>query len=126
MTSYLPNLGKGRYHVVARDAQYALASPATEQNLSGCYDTLSFTVTEPPLLTVYIDEQHFVSCFGFSDGEMMAHGDGGRPYLPESNNDPYTYNWYVVDNGTLVAFNASAEQAFDRPSALYRVKCNRS
>ena len=121
MTSRLSNLAKGWYRVTARDAQYALASPATEQNISGCYDTLSFTVTEPPLLTVYIDEQHFVSCYGYSDGDMMAHGAGGRPYLPESGNDLYQYAWYVVDNGNAVAFNASDENAFSRPSTWYRV-----
>jgi hypothetical protein len=70
---------------------------------------------------VYIDQLHFVSCFGYSDGAMMAHGDGGRPYTPESGNDPYSYTWYVVENGNAVAFNASADKAFDRPSALYRV-----
>lgn len=122
MKSRLSGIGKGRYRVIARDAQYALASPQTEQNISGCYDTLSFIMDEPPLLTVYLDEYHFVSCNGYTDGEVVAHGDGGRPYLPGHQYEPYMYEWFTVDNNMLTPFGESDSIATERPSAWYRIK----
>lgn len=122
MKSRLSGIGKGRYHVIARDAQYALASPQTEQNISGCYDTLSFVMDEPPLLTVSLDEYHFVSCHAYTDGEVVAHAEGGRPYLAGHPREPYLYEWFVVDGSTLTPFGGFDSLVAERPSAWYRVK----
>lgn len=122
MKSRLSGIGKGRYHVIAKDAQYALASPQTEENISGCYDTLSLVMDQPPLLTVALDEHHFVSCYEYVDGEVVAHGDGGRPFLLGDPHEPYVYEWFVVDGTTLTPFGESDSIVTDRPSAWYRVK----
>lgn len=123
MKSTLSNIGKGKYRVVAKDNQYALALPQTEVNIRGCYDTLTIFVEEPPLLEVALAEQHFVSCYGYTDGEVVAHAKGGRPYLAGHTYEPYQYEWFVVDNaGGTTAFGESDSTALQRPSALYRVK----
>ncbi len=123
MKSTLSNIGKGKYRVVAKDDQYALALPQTEVNIRGCYDTLTIFVEEPPLLEVALAEQHFVSCYGYTDGEVVAHAKGGRPYLTGHTYEPYQYEWFVVDNtGGTTAFGESDSTALQRPSALYRVK----
>jgi len=122
MKSRLSGIGKGRYHVIAKDAQYALASPAIEQNISGCYDTLSLIMDEPPLLTVALDEHHYVSCNGYTDGEVVAHGHGGRPFLAGDPHEPYIYEWFVVEGTTTIPFGGSDSIVTERPSAWYRVK----
>lgn len=123
MKSTLSNIGKGKYRVVAKDNQYALALPQTEVNIRGCYDTLTIFVEEPPLLEVALEEQHFVSCYGYTDGEVVAHAKGGRPYLAGHTYEPYQYEWFVVDNaGGTTAFGESDSTALQRPSAFYRVK----
>jgi hypothetical protein len=115
----LSNIGKGTYRVTTRDANYALASPATVVNLRGCYDTLTFFVTQPPLLEVAMDEKHFVSCYGYTDGELVAHAKGGRPFL-SGPTQPYLYEWFVVS--PLTAFGSSDSIQIDRFSTTYRVK----
>jgi hypothetical protein len=123
MKSTLSNIGKGKYRVVAKDNQYALAFPQTEVNIRGCYDTLTIFVEEPPLLEVALAQQHYVSCYGYTDGEVVAHAKGGRPYLAGHTYEPYQYEWFVVDNvGGTTAFGESDSTALQRPSALYRVK----
>jgi|GEM_PF-1937309 len=120
----LSNIGKGTYQVRAQDANYALVSPANKKNLRGCYDSLILEVTEPPLLEVYSEEFHFVSCNGYSDGEVVAHAKGGRPYLEGNVFEPYRYDWFSVDNGTtLTAVTGDLDSVLnDRPSDFYRVR----
>jgi hypothetical protein len=122
MKSTLSNIGKDVYHIIAKDDQYALASPQTEVNIRGCYDTLTVVMDEPPLLEVAIRETHYVSCYGYDDGELMAHATGGRPYLSGSPNEPYLYEWFSVNGNTLSGFGESDSVAFERPSNLYRIK----
>ncbi|MDJ1472544.1 T9SS type A sorting domain-containing protein [Xanthocytophaga flava] len=120
--STLSNLGKGTYYVRVQDTNYALASPQTETNQSGCYQTVTIQVDEPPLLKVSITEQHFVSCNGYSDGELVAQATGGRPYASNQTHYPYQYEWFVVDNNSLTAFGESDSMALERPTAVYRVR----
>lgn len=122
MTSKLSSIGKGTYHILAKDDQYDLVTVRTELNLRGCYDTLTVNLDEPPLLEVYMDQYHFVSCYGYDDGELVAHAKGGRPYVSGHTYDPYQYEWFSVNGGLLTAFGISDSIATDRPSALYRVK----
>jgi hypothetical protein len=122
MTSKLSGIGKGTYFVRAQDTNYALAFPQTEVNLRGCYDTLSIILDQPPLLEVATEEFHFVSCYGYDDGKIVAHATGGRPYLVGSTYRPYQYEWYAVNGNNLSAFGVSDSIATDRPSAIYRVK----
>lgn len=121
MLATLNNIGRGTYHVVAYDDQYALASPATEVNTKGCYDALDIEVTEPPLLEVTIEETHFVSCNGYADGEIVAHGTGGRPYQEGHAYEPYQYEWVEITGADSTAFGASDSVQQDRYAAQYRV-----
>ncbi|MBT1705948.1 SprB repeat-containing protein, partial [Chryseosolibacter indicus] len=123
MLNTLPNIGKGIYRVTVKDANYALAYPQIEKNISGCYDTMTFFVTEPPLLEVYLDEYHYVSCNGYTDGELVAHAKGGRPFLFGHEDHPYQYEWFILDeNNSPFAFGDSDSIATERPSAWYRLR----
>jgi hypothetical protein len=122
MTSRLSGIGGGWYHVRTEDANFAKADASDPKNQEGCWSTLSVFVTEPPLLEVYMEEHRYVSCFGYDDGKLVAHGTGGRPILPINGFYPYQYEWYVVDGTTLTAIDPYDSIANDRPSALYRVK----
>lgn len=123
MLNTLPNIGKGIYRVTVKDANYALAYPQVEKNISGCYDTMTFVVTEPPLLEVYLDEYHYVSCNGYNDGELVAHAKGGRPFLFGHEDHPYQYEWFILDeNNSPSAFGDSDSIATERPSAWYRLR----
>lgn len=122
MTSRLSGIGKGTYTVRVEDAKFADANPRTETNLVGCFSTLTVVLPEPPLLEVYMEEHRYVSCFGFDDGKLVAHGTGGRPILPANGLYPYLYEWFRVDGETLTAIDPYDSIASNRPSALYRVK----
>ncbi|MES2733737.1 MAG: T9SS type A sorting domain-containing protein [Bacteroidota bacterium] len=120
--STLSGLGKGTYRVRVEDTNYSLPSPQTEVNRCGCYDTLTIVLQEPPLLQVDLAQHRYVSCYGESNGELVAHAMGGRPYLPGQVYHPYQYEWFTVKDNALVAFGASDSLVTDQPSALYRVK----
>lgn len=122
VTSSLSGIGKGTYHVRVQDNQYLLASPATALNTRGCFDTLTIVLDQPPLLTVNVDEQHYVSCYAAQDGELVAHANGGRPYAAGHPLHPYQYAWFIVNGNTLVPVGATDSIATDRPAALYRVR----
>jgi hypothetical protein len=122
MTNTLSNIGKGIYHVIARDDQFNFVTIATEVNLRGCYDTLTIELTEPPLLEVILDEYRYVSCYGYNDGELVAHAKGGKPYQVGETYHPYLYEWYIIQNGSPVGFGSSDSIMVDRPSAFYRIK----
>ncbi|RMG55254.1 MAG: hypothetical protein D6722_28045 [Bacteroidetes bacterium] len=63
---FFPGLPAGAYTLVVQDD-------------SLCTDTLTTTVTEPPLLTFAIDWQRNVACFGDSSGGLQLTGAGGVP-----------------------------------------------
>ncbi|MEL6590752.1 MAG: gliding motility-associated C-terminal domain-containing protein, partial [Bacteroidota bacterium] len=54
---------------------------------SSCVDTISLTITEPPLLEVNLS-QIDVSCFGFGDGQIFSDVQGGTP--------AYAYRWNTL------------------------------
>lgn len=122
MTSKLSSIGKGTYYVIAKDSNYNLVTDVTEINLRGCYDTISIILDQPPLLEVFMDEYHYVSCYGYADGELVAHAKGGRPYIAGHSYHPYQYEWFSINGGTLSPFGVSDSIAIDRPSSWYRVK----
>ena len=122
-TTFVQNIPAGDYHVTVYDKKYAaaLALDADEENICGCYDTISVTVTEPPLLEVKVSEHHYVTCFGNSDGELLASATGGRPL--ETGNLPYKYEWYRYDLPTNpVDLQQSDSIARGLPAGTYRVK----
>lgn len=120
--SALSGIGKGTYRVRVEDTNYNLASPQTELNRCGCYDTLTIVLEEPPLLKVEIAQHRYVSCHGESNGELVAHATGGRPYPQGQINHPYQYQWFTIKDNGLNPFGESDSLVGERPSALYRVK----
>ena len=122
-TTIVQNLSAGVYKLEVRDSKYASAYAlnASEENICGCYDTISITVTEPPLLEVAVSEYHYVTCNGDSDGELMASAIGGRPL--ETGGLPYKYEWYRYDSPTdLVYLNQPDSIATGLISGTYKVK----
>ena len=122
-TTFVQNIPAGIYHVTVYDKKYAaaLALDADEENICGCYDTIQVEVTEPPLLEVEVSEHHYVTCYGDSDGELLASATGGRPL--ETGNLPYKYEWYRYDSPTNpVDLQQSDSIARGLPAGTYRVK----
>ena len=78
--------------------RFALLGNEDKQDPCGCHAQLAITLSAPPLLTVDVEETHFISCHGDSDGELTAHGKGGKPII--SAHLPYTYTWYKISGST--------------------------
>jgi hypothetical protein len=121
-TSRLSGIGKGRYRVQTRSANYALASPQTEENRRGCYETLILILDEPPLLEVALAEYRHISCYGQNDGEIVAHANGGRPHRRGETDHPYRYEWLKMTGSSPASFGESDSIARERDAAAYRVK----
>lgn len=94
----LRNISRGEYTAIAEDMRFALLGNEDKQDPCGCHAQLAITLSAPPLLTVDVEETHFVSCHGDSDGELTAHGKGGKPII--SAQLPYTYTWYKISGST--------------------------
>ena len=94
----LRNISRGEYTAIAEDMRFALLGNEDKQEPCGCHAQLAITLSAPPLLTVDVEETHFISCHDDSDGELTAHGKGGKPII--SAQLPYTYTWYKISNGT--------------------------
>jgi hypothetical protein len=117
--SKVENIKSSTYRVTVRDSHYSLATPATEINRCGCYDTISFFVTEPPLLEVSIEERHYVTCYGDSDGVLVAHATGGRKH---ASGNPYTYEWSKISGGLSFITGTNDSILDNLYSGNYRVK----
>jgi hypothetical protein len=117
--SRVENIKSSTYYVTVRDSHYSLAMPANELNCRGCYDTISFFVTEPPLLEVSIEERHYVTCYGDADGVLVAHGTGGRKIL---SGNPYNYEWNKITNGVSSAIGTNDSVLSDLYSGHYSIK----
>jgi gliding motility-associated-like protein len=75
-TSTASNLPAGTYTATATDAH-------------GCQDTTVVTITQPAVLTASVASSKNDSCFGNSNGNAVATGNGGtRPYLFSWNTIP--------------------------------------
>ena len=94
----LRNIPRGEYTAIAEDMRFALLGNEDKQVPCGCHAQLAITLSAPPLLTVEVEETHFISCHGDSDGELTAHGKGGKPII--SAQLPYTYTWYKISGST--------------------------
>lgn len=94
----LRNIPRGEYTAIAEDMRFALLGNEDKQDPCGCHAQLAITLSAPPLLTVDVEKTHFISCHGDSDGELTAHGKGGKPII--SAQLPYTYTWYKISGST--------------------------
>jgi hypothetical protein len=95
--SRVKGLKKGKYYIYVTDQNFPLVDPKTQANECGCVAVDSIFVDEPPKLLIDISERHYITCHGDNDGIIVAHGRGGRPYLPADNKPlPYDYKWYKI------------------------------
>ena len=94
----LRNIPRGEYTAIAEDMRFALLGNEDKQDPCGCHAQLAITLSAPPLLIVDVEETHFISCHGDSDGELTAHGKGGKSII--SAQLPYTYTWYKISGST--------------------------
>ena len=76
-TSSINNLNAGNYSVIVSDA-------------SGCTNSASVILTEPPVLSGNVTSVTSVSCFGDNNGSGTISATGGV--------NPYTYSWFPSGN----------------------------
>lgn len=110
----LSNLGAGEYTVTVTDANYTGPDP----NMQSCITTATFTLTEPPPLTVNITEKHYVSCKGDADGVLYATAGGG---VPINGPLPYQFAWYKADGAVYNAIGQTTDTARGLTTGTYKV-----
>lgn len=101
--SLLNNIPKGNYTVEVKDKNYAGAYP--EANAT-CIVTELYIISEPDKLLAGVEESHFISCHGMSDGQLTVHATGGIQN-PVAGRLPYIYKWYKEEPGTGYALLAN-------------------
>lgn len=82
-TEDISGLTPGAYEVTVSDA-------------NGCTDVTQITITEPATLVASMVSSSNANCFGSTDGEIVAIGNGGTT--------PYAYSW---SNGASTANNSN-------------------
>lgn len=102
----LEDIGAGSYFVSVSDSNYDAAIQK-----EGCaINNMEFSISEPLPLTAFLEEANLISCNGsntfndpFSDGELVAHAQGGVPLgIFDNSGLPYFYTWKKTDdNGTF-------------------------
>lgn len=98
-TEDLSNLGPGAYGVSVSDA-------------NGCGPkTASFTITEPPVLTLTLNNQVDVVCFGASTGAISVNVAGGTP--------AYSFSW-TGPNG----YTSNTQNISNLPAGVYNLTLN--
>lgn len=93
--SLLNNIPKGNYTVEIKDKNYAGAYPGAN---TSCTVQELYSISEPDELLVNMEESHFISCNGMSDGQLIAHVTGGIRNSV-SGRLPYIYKWYKEEPG---------------------------
>ncbi|MFT4072525.1 MAG: T9SS type A sorting domain-containing protein [Dysgonamonadaceae bacterium] len=94
--SLLNNIPKGSYQVEIKDRNYAGAYPTAN---SSCIVQELYSISEPDELLAEVEETHFISCNGMSDGQLTVHATGGIRN-PVAGRLPYIYKWYKEEPGT--------------------------
>lgn len=104
----LSDIGRGEYTALAEDLRYSTLQENDKKTPCGCKAELDLQLTAPPPLVVTLQETHYVSCHGDSDGELTAHASGGKPST--SSQLPYAYSWYRLQGGvkTLLPLHADS------------------
>lgn len=84
----LQNIGKGKYILNVTDSNFTIAASGATQ---GCMLTDTFTVNEPPPISININTETPISCKGDANGAIVAHASGGVPFGPDT---LYYYKWF--------------------------------
>lgn len=112
----LSNIGAGDYVLTVTDANYTGVGLPSDQQ--ACYIEQSFHVTQPDPIVTVVSEQHYVSCKGDADGVLKVVTTGGMPY---TNQQPYIYQWYRIENGAPVLLQHTTATASGLPTGTYKV-----
>jgi hypothetical protein len=94
-TSLLNHIPEGSYTVEVKDRNYAGAWPNAN---TSCIVQELYSVSQPDELLANVEESHFISCNGMSDGQLIVHATGGIRN-PLSGRLPYIYKWYKEESG---------------------------
>jgi gliding motility-associated-like protein len=94
-TANISNLGPATYVVSVSDANHC--GPKTR----------SFTITEPPLLSVNLVNQINVECYGFATGAITINTTGGTPIQTAPGVFDYIYSWTGPNGFTSTNQNIS-------------------
>lgn len=115
----LTNRPQGSYTVEVRDGNYDLAYPDAN---TGCFVTETYILTQPEKLEVELEETHYISCNGLSDGELTAHAKGGIKN-PDTGGLPYKYQWYKEESGSFTALAGETGSILkNRETGNYKVE----
>lgn len=111
----LVNLPEGTYTLQVYDRNF---KQTAGENTLGCYVTQTFDVTQPPLLTVVVEQVAFILCHGEQTGELVATAEGGIPF----DAPPYRYNWFRLESGNRVATGKTGYMASGLGAGTYQVQ----
>lgn len=89
---------RGEYTAIAEDMRFTSLGSEDQREPCGCQAKITITLAAPPPLTVDVEETHFVSCYDDTDGQLTAHGKGGKPVI--ASQLPYSYAWCKISGGT--------------------------
>lgn len=119
-TSLLNNIPKGNYRVEIKDKNYVGAYPNAS---SSCIVQEFYSISEPDELLAEIEEKHFISCNGMSDGQLVIHAIGGIRN-PVSGRLPYVYKWYKqkVGEGYILLTNERDSVLSNISTGKYKVE----
>jgi hypothetical protein len=112
----LHNIGANKYILTATDNNYIKAANNSKQ---GCLLKDTFQLVQPLLITVSIDEQDYISCKNFNDGQLVAHASGGIKFQQGL---PYHYQWFKIINNVNVDINQPDSIATELSAGKYFVK----
>ncbi|MDR0541521.1 MAG: hypothetical protein LBH19_04835 [Dysgonamonadaceae bacterium] len=107
------NLPVGNYSVTVMDKNYQ-SDPA----YNNCSATFSIEVAEPPAMSVYLVEQHPITCYEGNDGSLLAVGDGGEPDSPL----PYRYEWFLVEGYNRTPIGENSDRITGLSDGIYVVR----
>ena len=103
----ISNLEGGTYTLVIRDVNNSVDG-------DGCYFTRDFNIAEPGELIASLTQTVFLDCYGDDFGELSANVDGGVA--------PYTYQWFVVQNGSSTLLSEDSGIIGDLSAGEYFVR----
>ncbi len=106
-TEDISGLGVDNYTLTVRDANYNTIDDI------GCETSITIILSDPTVLSVSITETQSISCFGDSNGILIAEVISGA--------NPYTYQWLKQESGNYVDLNLNTSSIENLTAGDYRV-----
>ena len=118
-TSILSDLPAGKFTAMITDANYAGVGPL---NNTACILIKEYELIRPEELKVSLEETHYVSCYGMSDGELTAYVQGGV-INANAAQSPYKYRWYKQEGEGFVLLQEGGNETFQNiPEGTYKLE----